>query len=208
MWLAPRNVDATLTAADGESEKYLFYRGIGRMRAPFRVTTNRQARELSIYANFDEVLTSDETAHVPAMWLVDIREDGTSAFRQLPGVDVRSNTARLSTATSYEFDQEDYSAGNVKRLKSSMHAALTSDGLYDDEATARLETWNRAYFVSPGLRLFFLVPRSWTDYRLPLSISKSAQIQRVMIGRIQLITDQQRATLSQLAATTVRTACG
>ena len=38
-WLAPRNVDAAIvTTKEGESEKYLFYRGVANRQAPLRVS--------------------------------------------------------------------------------------------------------------------------------------------------------------------------
>ena len=76
---------------------------------------------------------------------------------------------------------------------------LVEDGLFADEATAMLSTWQRAYFTSPGLRLFYLVPRVWTDHVLPLSISGDPAITRSMIGRVELISDQQRKSLDALA---------
>jgi hypothetical protein len=80
-----------------------------------------------------------------------------------------------------------------------MHQALISDGLYADEATAMLSTWQRAYFTSAGLRLFYVVPRAWTDAVLPLTISGEPDITRVMIGRVELISDKQRDALDKLA---------
>jgi hypothetical protein len=87
-----------------------------------------------------------------------------------------------------------------------MHAALVQEGLYSDEATAMLSTWDRAYFKSPGMRLFFTVPREWTDYYLPLSLSQPADVSRVMIARIELVTDEQRALLDQMRVTANSTA--
>ena len=48
------------------------------------------------------------------------------------------------------------------------------------------------------MRVFFLVPRAWTDRYLPLSVSVPAQITRVMVGRIELVTPQQRSVLRQI----------
>ena len=87
--------------------------------------------------------------------------------------------------------------------KRTMHAALVADGLFADEATALLSTWQRAYFASPGLRLFYLVPRQWTDHYLPLSISAESRIERVMVGRLELVSDQQRELLTKLAASEI-----
>ena len=68
-----------------------------------------------------------------------------------------------------------------------------------DEAEAKLNTWKLSYFESPGLRLFFTLPRVWTDDVLPLSVSTEADIVRAMIGRIEIVTPKQRALLRQLA---------
>ena len=82
-----------------------------------------------------------------------------------------------------------------------MHDALVQAGLYPDEATAMLKTWELSYFKSPGLRFFYIVPRAWTDRVLPLTVTGAkADITRVMVGRIELVTDEQKAALARLAA--------
>jgi len=80
-----------------------------------------------------------------------------------------------------------------------MHASLVRDGLYDDEAEAMLNTWEVSYFKRPGLRLFYMVPREWTDHYLPLKLSESADVQRIMVGRIELVTPEQRRLLADIA---------
>ena len=58
-----------------------------------------------------------------------------------------------------------------------------------------------SYFRSHGMRLFFIVPRAYTDYFLPLKVSVPAEITRAMIGRLELITPKQRACLRRISAT-------
>jgi hypothetical protein len=84
----------------------------------------------------------------------------------------------------------DYSAENLRKLEHSFVAALTSKGLFEDEARAMLETWEAAYFKASGTRLFYIVPRPWLDHYLPLEISAPAKIERVMVGRIELRSPQ------------------
>ena len=74
-----------------------------------------------------------------------------------------------------------------------------TDGLYPDEATAMLNTWKKSYFKAYGERLFFIVPRAWTNHYLPLKITPQARITRVMMGRIELITPEQKAIAVALA---------
>jgi len=64
-----------------------------------------------------------------------------------------------------------------------------------------LQTWELSYFKSPGLRFFYIVPQAWVDLVLPLKVTGvSTDVTRVMIGRIELITDTQKAALARLAA--------
>src|SRR4029079_9357916 len=51
-----------------------------------------------------------------------------------------------------------------------------------------------------GWRVFFLVPRVWTDFYLPLHVSIPSEITRVMVGRIELVSDDQKDALKQLAS--------
>ena len=62
-----------------------------------------------------------------------------------------------------------------------------------------LSTWEQAYFRSPGLRLFYVLPREWTDDRMPLTLSTRAEITRVMMGRIELISDRQQELMNRIA---------
>ena len=204
VWLAPRRVAAAgLTSVEGESEKYIFYRGVGNLHAPLRATLDRKAGELQLRGNFSETLSSGQKATVPALWLVEVRADGQCAFRTLSGFHVTSDREQVLATSSFRFDSRDFGAGNRAVLETAMHSALTADGLYSDEATALLSTWQRSYFVSPGLRVFYLVPRAWTDHHLPLSITGDPPTTRVMIGRLELISDQQRKLLDRLAASTI-----
>ena len=201
VWLAPRKVAAAnITAQSNESERYLFYRGVGNLRAPLRAKIDRTSGELSLAANFDEVLATGQTALVPQLWLVQVRQDGQCAFRTLDSFKVNSDVKAELAKTSYRFEPANFKPENRVRLEAEMHAALVADGLFPDEATALLTTWQKSYFTSPGLRLFYMVPRVWTDYYLPISLSTSADVSRVMIGRLELISDEQRALLDRLAA--------
>jgi len=60
-----------------------------------------------------------------------------------------------------------------------------------------LSTWEASYFKSPGMRVFFQAPRDWIDRRLPITLSVPARVERVMIGRIDLVTPRSRALAGQ-----------
>jgi hypothetical protein len=200
VWLAPRRVQAAnVTLPSGESEKFLFYRGVGRYNAPLAVSTDPKASTLSLRSQMSEVLDPGDEALIPHLWLVQIRAGGELAYQRVDPVTATADTEKVLTTLSSKFAETRFAHANYAALRSDMHAALVGDGLYADEADAMLDTWQHAYFQTPGLRLFFLVPRVWTDYRLPLRISQPAEIERVMMARIELVSPEQRATLRKLA---------
>jgi hypothetical protein len=208
VWLAPRNVrSATVTVPpqtdkdrESESEQFLFYRGVANRPVPLRVVDDFSSHLLTLRGQAADVLAEGQSARISGLWLVDIRSDGIVAFRSLDPITVLHDTTSVLTTTSSYFAQGEYSAGHLEDLRLKVHAALVADGLNDDEATAMLETWKRAYFQSPGLRLFFLVPRVWTDTVLPLQLSRPAEVTRVMMGRIELISEGQRQLLKKLSS--------
>ncbi len=169
VWLAPRKVEAAgVTLPNGESERYLFYRGVGHQKAPLRVERGESQRNhLLIHNNFGDILASGQKATMPAMWLVEAggkvggkETRNETRYRKLPGVDITKSSDLIAETN---LNSGEWKTG-LDNLKKDMHAALVADGLFADEATAMLSTWNRAYFQTEGLRLFFLVPRVWTDH--------------------------------------------
>jgi hypothetical protein len=199
VWLAPRKPkSATVTAENGESEQYLFYRGVGNFDAPLSVLSDEAQNRFRLRSNFGNTLAAYKKISLGPLWLVDIRQGGRCAYRTIDSIQVSSDKYDDLFAGRRDFDQQDFAVSNLDRLCDDMHRALVTDGLYADEATAMLDTWKRAYFKSPGLRLFFLVPRAWTDYYLPLTLSRPADVERVMVARIELISQEQRALLDKL----------
>ena len=193
--------------AKGETEKYLFYRGVGHISAPLKVV--RTGSKLCVVPQIDTASLmvdgtplANEAKKIHTLWLAHFRPDGACAFKQIKTGGFGNSNSADCVETTDSFSPGDYAAENVSALRSAMHGELMADGLYADEADALLSTWNVAYFKSAGLRLFFLVPRGWTDHYLPLKVSVPADIVRTMVGRIELISPEQRAGLDELSAAT------
>ncbi|NNM84243.1 MAG: hypothetical protein HKL96_00570 [Phycisphaerales bacterium] len=201
VWTCPRQVHAAyVRAADGEVERFLFYRGVGHVSSPLSVVRSNHGLgadlTVRVAARYEQMRL---VRHIRRMWLCDFRGDGAVAFRSLGNVSpVGHGDGRLASFSD-DFSPRDYSFANLQMLRASMHAALVADGLYPDEATAMLNTWKRSYFKAYGERLFFIVPRAWTNHYLPLQIVPPARITRVMMGRIELITPEQKAIAIALA---------
>jgi hypothetical protein len=199
VWTSPRAVQAALVRTpDHESEKFIFYRGIGHIDAPLRVSRDVNSGELLFRSQLED-LPAEKPQPVRSMWLVDIQPGGKLAFRTLPPISLDHNSRKILAHTPPEFAVADYSRDNLESLEASLREALVADGLFPDEAQALLNTWELSYFKSAGLRVFFLVPRAWTDFYLPLQTSVPADLNRVMVGRIELVTPQQRNNLRDLS---------
>lgn len=198
-WLCPRAVKAAaVQTADGESEKFLFYRGVAHIDAPLKVSRDPQSRELLFQSQLAG-LPATEPLAIGSLWLVDIRPQGPLAFRALPPLSLGPDSQKYLLRTPADFAPGDFSRANLAQLKAQLKAALMAAGLFADEADALLNTWEVSYFKSPGLRVFFLVPRTWTDFYLPLEISPPSDLRRVMVGRIELVTPRQRDLLDEIS---------
>src|SRR6185503_17661078 len=85
----------------------------------------------------------------------------------------------------------------VPALKAALAARLVGSGLYSDEAKAMVETWERSYFLTRGVRLLYLLPQAITDRTIPLTISPSpAKLARTMVIRMELVPPSQERKLS------------
>jgi hypothetical protein len=184
VWTAPREVQAgsVFVPEAGEGERYLFYRGVAHLDALLQTRTTEGAVRIAAPRVFTWLDAPAVT--LPQVWLADIRVDGLVAFREHGAVTLVKNQPGGELGRIKRFSESDYRATGVKLLRASLKRALLEQGLYADEAEAMLNTWNASYFEKPGLRLFYIVPREWTDYFLPLRFSVPARVQRAIIGRI------------------------
>ncbi len=175
VWNLPRQVQsAGVTASSGESEKYLFYRGVGNFLSPLWVTGTFPMVSCSTIPK--ELPATAFPLSIGPLWLLHVRPGRPKrGFRELPTIELIDATTQVTLQTPRAFLESDFSTSATDRLSESMHSALVGAGLFEDEATAMLATWRRAYLTSPGLRLFYIVPRSWVDQRLPLTISRAGE---------------------------------
>ena len=186
VWLAPREVHATSVylPSAGEGECYLFYRGVAHLDALLQTRLSRGTLELSAPAQFAWLESPAITLN--QVWFAEIRADGKIAFRE-HGPLTLSQAAPARKAASLKTFRGDADFRDRADLRQSLRRALIKEGLFADEADAMLNTWQASYFEKPGMRLFYLVPRAWIDYFLPLELSVPADVTRVIVGRIDLL---------------------
>jgi hypothetical protein len=184
VWLAPRRVRAASVASAGESERFLFYRGVAHLDAVLQ--TRLTSTDLRLMAPRDLQWLNAASMTIPRVWLVEILPNGSAAFRESGPLTIAKDAASRELRRLSLFASQDYGTAKLAELRQSMKRALMSAGLYVPEAEAMLETWKESYFERPGVRVFYLVPNEWTQYFLPLQISVPNVLTRVLVGRIDI----------------------
>jgi hypothetical protein len=185
-WLAPRRVQSTgVVTSTGEGERYLFYRGVAHLDALVQTQLSADGVRLRAPRRLHWMRASSMT--IANLWLVDVRPDGSAAFREYAGIEIAKDSASHELRHIPLFAEKDYTTRSLGHLRREMKQALVAAGLFEDEAEAMLETWSESYFRTPGLRIFYTVPDEWLSYFLPLRISIPHELTRVLVGRIDLV---------------------
>jgi hypothetical protein len=161
-------------SVDGQNEyeKFLFYRGVGNVNLPLWL--NLEGDQVRIRKVYGE--------QVNRLVLFENR-GGKIGFQihDLTQAELVVNRPALD--------------GKVEVLRQQMKAMLVSQGLYEKEANAMLDTWRDSWFEE-GLRVFYIMPRSAIDEILPLNIEpRPAKLVRVLVGRTELITPEMEGSV-------------
>jgi hypothetical protein len=162
-----------------ENEKFLFYRGVSVAPAPLSalVLPNGQIEAMN-----------QGSGEIPKLILFERRGEQVG-FREARAV--REGVILDPPVLDASLDS----------LLQDLKASLISSGLYPEEAHAMLESWKDSWFEE-GSRLIYIVPRSFVDKILPLTIGpEPANIQRVFVGRMELLTPATQNAIETAAAT-------
>ncbi|MDI1481035.1 hypothetical protein [Polyangium sp. y55x31] len=182
-WSHARAVDANalrvtaVPTASGapEAERFLFYRGLGNLTPPARVTAAASAVRVE----------NTLPAALGALFVVNVGPAG-GAFSVVPAGVLPGQTVDLEAPTLAAAAPLDVFS---EALGEAVTSALDGVGLYHDESLAMVATWKRQWFRTPGLRVFYLAPQSWTDATLPLTVDPAPDsVTRVMMIRVEVIT--------------------
>jgi hypothetical protein len=185
-YYAARATDADILRVNGETEKFLFYRGVGNFRAPLTVT---QSGEIG------ESIGLQNAGKEPLRQLFVYQRRGDQArYVFVPNLEA-SGRLQISLDSSVPFASSEEIR---KKLGGELERALNREGLYEREAQAMVKTWDDSWFAEQGLRVFYALPGPWADRILPLSLEpKPAEVVRVMVGRAELITPQMENDLKR-----------
>jgi hypothetical protein len=184
LWNHARHVDAayvsasdqTRTGAPKEWERFVFYRGLGEAKLPLAMSAH------------DGRIVAHTTAGVELRHVYVVRvEHGRGAYAYMPALEdgKELNTAISAMDMAMPIDRF------ADAIAADMAQRLVETGLYEKEARAMVSTWRNSYFKTDGVRVLFVLPQSWTDRYIPLRIDpKPAEMVRVMVGRVELLTPE------------------
>jgi hypothetical protein len=179
-WLRARGPESNvLRTASGETENYLFYRGIGHFTPGLRT---------SVSADETLQLENQTGGNIPYL-LVFERDSGIVRWHAnadgIPSGGTLKVPESILTAASGAFPAPIYA---------SMKTGLAAAGLLPAEADAMIQTWWTSYFERDGLRVFWVLPTSATDRILPLNVTPAPEkTVRVLVGRSEVLRPRREA---------------
>lgn len=173
-WLRARQpMTNAVRTTGGETEGYLFYRGVGHFDPGLRTTVD--AGETLHLEN----LTG---GRIPYLIAFEIADGNLRWTEKAEGLDAGRAISIPESALKAE------PSGFSEPLYRALKTGLTNCGLTDIEARSMVETWWHSYFEAPGLRVFWVLPRERTDRLLPLKVSPPpVEIVRVLVGRSEVL---------------------
>jgi hypothetical protein len=165
-----------------EHEKFLFYRGVGNFNVPLQVLS-KSDREL--------VLTNTSAARLAHLFVLSVhdQEGRLAQLDAIGGGEQRSVRLESEPVARAEL---------MAQIGRVMTEALVSEGLYPREAAAMVATWQDSWFAEDGVRVLYVLPRAWTDARLPLTLTPAPRaLVRVMVGRSEVLTPALETSLTR-----------
>jgi hypothetical protein len=154
------------TGHGDQHEKFLFYRGVSEAPPPLSalVLPNGQIEAMN------------QTSEKVLKLILFERRGEKVGYREL---------ANLREGAILDPPSLDASLDSLVPV---LESSLILAGLYPEEARAMLESWKDSWFEE-GSRLIYIVPRTFVDRILPLTIEpQPASIHRVFVGRMELVT--------------------
>ena len=176
-----RETDAAPVRVCGEKEqqheKFLFYRGVGTFDLP-----------LSARLADAKVVVKNSGKEDITQFILFENRDGKVGYR------IHDLFRGEVAVERPALDQ------TIESLARDLEIILVANGLYAKEASAMIKTWSDSWFEE-GMRVFYVVPRKLTDSILPIRIDPApAEITRVLVGRMEVITPETEQTIRQQVA--------
>ncbi len=184
IYIHARKTMSQIVSTNGEREKFIFYRGIGRFQP--RVAITSDSLHLKIQA---------KGADVPAaLFLIAVNEQGHTQMLPVPTDSVQSKKGFMIATRHLQQMMENKPATlpqlvvDPMTIRSYLVQSLVAAGLKMEESQAMIKTWEHGYLQTPGLRLLYVVPRAEVDRLLPLQITPTPDaVERAFVARIEVM---------------------
>lgn len=191
LWNYAREVDAAyvrtrdpLRGQAEETERYLFYRGLGEAPLPVRITTE---------AGGTLSWTGSPAQSAGRLFVLRV-EKGRGAYRSFPELRAGAPRSRVIPGASELQPLPEL----TRRLSAELASGLTESGLYPREALAMVHTWQHSYFETDGVRVLFILPQAWTEALIPMEIDpRPRRLVRTMVGRLELLTPERQLVVEE-----------
>jgi len=180
IWAPSRRVSSNYVEnSNGERERHIFYRGLGRFRGPVSVKSDEQ----KIYV---ENLSEEK---IPAAWVLRSDGSGLGVVRSLGPILPNSV---VSTFIDSGLILGENSLDVLNKYIDTASVMITTElekaGLFKLEAQAMIDTWKNSYLRSSGSRVLYIAPQTYPDKLLPMDIHpRPSGIKRVLVGRVELL---------------------
>lgn len=178
-----RNTQSQLVRTNSETEKFIFYRGVGRFQPKVSITSNDEGLRIK----------ASETDLPSALFLVSTDSNGRTQMMSVHKSNVVRDGFHLSKTSIESLMNEFPSTENKVTMNDNsileqLAEALVNVGLFKDEARAMVKTWEHGYLKTPGLRLLYIVPSAEVEKILPMQITPAPQsLKRAFVARIEIM---------------------
>lgn len=176
LWRFARQVPTAATVtSNGQTERFLFYRGLGKANLPVTLLPEKNGGRLTTRVAVQRII------------LLNIAQ-GKLTWRPVSG---------LKAGQTLDGVRGNLRPGTVEEVAQYLTQGLVQSGLFPDEARALVETWRASYFEQEGFRVLFILPQTWTNAFIPLHLRPQPdQLVRVMVGRLEGLTKQREARVA------------
>lgn len=180
-----RNTASNLIRSHREIEKFIFYRGIGEFNAKLQVSSTESG------LNFK----NSSKEKIAEILLVRTKQNGEGSIRSLGSLGSERKifvTNQTVASMDQTLSREDF----LRTARTKLESALTVAGLYQDEATAMIDTWENGYFQTPGLRVLYILSQGEVEEILPATLTpKPLSFERVFVGRLEVLLESEENQL-------------
>lgn len=179
IWNPAREVPlANVIDVNGEREKFIFYRGVGDFDGSLSISSQRGQKV--------QLTNHSDKAHA-AVFMIHVEGQKGSIEALTPQTGTQSIAIPEPNLSMQEY---------LPKAKSMVAQELIKVGLYQEEAHALVNTWEKSYFQQQGPRVLYILHRQDVERILPIQVTPRPQeLERVLVGRLEFLSKQQERKL-------------